>query len=60
MGEPTWSHVQYPAIDYQDIVYYSAPKKKQDKKASLDEVDPAILDTFDKLGIPPLRTKTVE
>ena len=52
MTEPTWPHVEYPAIDYQDIVYYSAPKKKQDKKASLDEVDPAILDTFDKLGIP--------
>lgn len=52
MSEPKWSHVDYPAIDYQDIVYYSAPKKKQDKKASLDEVDPAILETFDKLGIP--------
>ena len=52
MSEPKWSHVNYPAIDYQNIVYYSAPKKKQDKKASLDEVDPAILDTFDKLGIP--------
>ncbi|MEL6495084.1 MAG: Fe-S cluster assembly protein SufB [Cyanobacteria bacterium J06623_7] len=52
MSEPEWSHVNYPAIDYQDIVYYSAPKKKQDKKASLDEVDPAILEAFDKLGIP--------
>ena len=52
MSEPKWSHVNYPAIDYQNIVYYSAPKKKQDKKASLDEVDPAILETFDKLGIP--------
>lgn len=52
MSEPTWSHVEYPAIDYQDIVYYSAPKKKQDKKASLDDVDPALLETFDKLGIP--------
>ena len=52
MSEPKWSHVDYPAIDYQNIVYYSAPKKKQDKKASLDEVDPAILETFDKLGIP--------
>jgi len=52
MSEPTWSHVEYPAINYQDIVYYSAPKKKQDKKASLDDVDPALLETFDKLGIP--------
>ena len=52
MTEPNWSHVQYRAIDYQDIVYYSAPKKKQEKKGSLDEVDPAILETFDKLGIP--------
>ncbi len=52
MSEPTWPHVEYPAIDYQNIVYYSAPKKKQDKKASLDDVDPALLETFDKLGIP--------
>ncbi|MEL6928428.1 MAG: Fe-S cluster assembly protein SufB [Cyanobacteria bacterium J06600_6] len=52
MTEPDWPHVHYPAIDYQDIVYYSAPKKKQEKKGSLDEVDPAILETFDKLGIP--------
>ncbi|MEM8722673.1 MAG: Fe-S cluster assembly protein SufB [Cyanobacteria bacterium P01_G01_bin.39] len=52
MSEPEWPHVEYPQIDYQDIVYYSAPKKKQDKKNSLDEVDPALLETFDKLGIP--------
>ena len=52
MSEPDWPHVHYPAIDYQDIVYYSAPKKKQEKKGSLEEVDPAILETFDKLGIP--------
>ena len=51
MSEPDWPHVNYPAIDYQDIVYYSAPKKKQEKKGSLDEVDPAILETFEKLGI---------
>ena len=51
MSEPDWPHVSYPAIDYQDIVYYSAPKKKQEKKGSLDEVDPAILETFEKLGI---------
>ena len=51
MKEPTWPHVNYPPIDYQDIVYYSAPKQ-QAKKASLDEVDPTLLETFDKLGIP--------
>jgi Fe-S cluster assembly protein SufB len=51
MTEPEWAHVHYPAIDYQNIVYYSAPKQ-QDKKKSLDEVDPALLDTFEKLGIP--------
>jgi Fe-S cluster assembly protein SufB len=51
MDEPQWAHVHYPAINYQDIVYYSAPKK-QEKKTSLDEVDPALLETFEKLGIP--------
>ena len=51
MTEPEWAHVGYPPIDYQDIVYYSAPKKK-DKVNSLDELDPALLETFDKLGIP--------
>jgi Fe-S cluster assembly protein SufB len=52
MSEPDWSHVEYPPINYQDIVYYSAPKKKQEKLGSLDDVDPALLETFDKLGIP--------
>ncbi|MDB9518974.1 Fe-S cluster assembly protein SufB [Roseofilum reptotaenium CS-1145] len=51
MKEPTWPHLQYPPIDYQNISYYSAPKQ-QDKKKSLDEVDPALLETFEKLGIP--------
>ncbi len=51
MTEPTWPHVHYPPIDYQKVVYYSAPKK-QDKLSSLDEVDPNLLDTFEKLGIP--------
>ena len=51
MAEPTWPQVHYPPIDYQDIVYYSAPKVEQ-KKQSLDEVDPTLLDTFEKLGIP--------
>ncbi len=51
MKEPKWAHVQYPAIDFQDIIYYSAPKKKP-KLNSLDEVDPELLKTFEKLGIP--------
>jgi Fe-S cluster assembly protein SufB len=50
MDEPHWAHVHYPAIDYQDIVYFTAPKQ-QEKKASLDEVDPTLLETFEKLGI---------
>jgi Fe-S cluster assembly protein SufB len=49
MTEPTWSTVSYPAIDYNDIIYYSAPKKKLD---SLDQVDPELLKTYEKLGIP--------
>ena len=51
MSEPDWPHVEYPAINYQNIVYYSAPKKKPEKLGSLDDVDPALLETFDKLGI---------
>jgi FeS assembly protein SufB len=51
MEEPEWSDNDYPAIDYQGYSYYSAPKQKE-KKASLDEVDPELLETFDKLGIP--------
>jgi Fe-S cluster assembly protein SufB len=51
MREPTWSRVTYPPIDYQGIYYYSAPKKKPGPK-SLDEVDPEILATYEKLGIP--------
>ncbi|MEN9231032.1 MAG: Fe-S cluster assembly protein SufB [Thermostichus sp. DG02_5_bins_236] len=51
MNEPTWPNVTYPPINYQDIVYYSAPKLKE-KKKSLDEVDPVLLETFEKLGIP--------
>jgi Fe-S cluster assembly protein SufB len=51
MTEPTWQNVHYPAIDYQDIIYYSAPKKRPALN-SLDEVDPEIRATFEKLGIP--------
>ncbi|HXH20280.1 MAG TPA: Fe-S cluster assembly protein SufB [Chitinophagales bacterium] len=50
MNEPTWANVKHPPIDYQDIVYYSAPKKKPQFK-SLDEIDPELRATFEKLGI---------
>jgi Fe-S cluster assembly protein SufB len=50
-GEPKWANVSYPPIDYQSIVYYSAPKRKE-TPGSLEEVDPKLLETFDKLGIP--------
>jgi Fe-S cluster assembly protein SufB len=52
MTEPTWANIHYPKIDYQKIVYYSAPKSKKDGPKSLDEVDPELLKTYDKLGIP--------
>ena len=52
MKEPTWPNVHYPAIDYQSIVYYSAPKAKSDGPKSLEEVDPKLLETYEKLGIP--------
>lgn len=51
LKEPQWAHVSYPAIDYQDMIYYSAPKKTA-KYNSIDEVDPELLETFEKLGIP--------
>ena len=51
MEEPKWAHVAFPQIDYQDAYYYSAPKPR-DKPSSLDEVDPELLDTYKKLGIP--------
>src|ERR1700746_2710784 len=51
MREPKWARVDYPAIDYQDMYYYSAPTKKPGPK-SLDEIDPEILKTYEKLGIP--------
>src|SRR5690606_13079260 len=52
MKEPTWPNVHYEPVDYQAISYYSAPKKKGDGPKSLDEVDPELLDTYKKLGIP--------
>jgi Fe-S cluster assembly protein SufB len=52
MRHPTWSNVHHAPIDYQSISYYSAPKSKKDGPKSLDEVDPKLLETYEKLGIP--------
>jgi len=52
MKEPRWSSVKYPPIDYQDIIYYSAPKSMKERPKSLDEVDPELLRTYEKLGVP--------
>ncbi len=52
MTEPRWANVHYPPIDYQSIAYYSAPKSDKDRPKSLDEVDPELLSTYAKLGIP--------
>ena len=49
MKEPTWGHLKLPPIDYQDIIYWAAPKKDEDRPT---EIDPALMETFDKLGIP--------
>ncbi len=52
MQEPEWAHVSYPEIDFSAVSYYSAPKSVSDKPKSLDEVDPEIIETYKKLGIP--------
>ncbi len=52
MKEPQWANVHHPPIDYQEIIYYSAPKSDKDGPKSLDEVDPKLLETYAKLGIP--------
>ncbi|MBW2719584.1 MAG: Fe-S cluster assembly protein SufB, partial [Deltaproteobacteria bacterium] len=52
MKEPTWAKVSYPKIDYQEMCYYAAPKTNEDAPKSLDEVDPELLATYEKLGIP--------
>ena len=52
MTEPTWQNVHYPAIDYQSIIYYAAPKSKKDGPQTLADVDPELLKTYEKLGIP--------
>jgi Fe-S cluster assembly protein SufB len=51
-SEPRWANLHYPPIDYQDISYYAAPKRESDRPKSLDEVDPELLRTYEKLGIP--------
>ncbi|TVQ70551.1 MAG: Fe-S cluster assembly protein SufB [Oceanospirillales bacterium] len=52
MEEPEWAHVHYPEIDFQSISYFSAPKSYEDRPKSLDEVDPDLIETYNKLGIP--------
>ncbi|RAU16703.1 Fe-S cluster assembly protein SufB [Nitrincola tibetensis] len=52
MEEPQWAHVKYPKIDFQSISYFSAPKSLADRPKSLDEVDPDLIETYNKLGIP--------
>ncbi|MDJ0760821.1 MAG: Fe-S cluster assembly protein SufB [Woeseiaceae bacterium] len=52
MREPNWAHVHYPPIDFDAISYFAAPKSDADRPKSLDEVDPKLLETYDKLGIP--------
>src|SRR3989440_6135402 len=59
MTEPTWARVNYPKIDYQDLYYYSAPKPKK-TVTSLDEIDPEILKTYEKLGIPLREVEVLE
>ena len=58
LEEPNWAHVNYQKIDFQAISYYAAPKQKK-KLGSLDEVDPELLKTFEKLGIPLHEQKTL-
>ena len=52
LEEPAWAKVEFPPIDYQAVSYYSAPKQKIEGPKSIDEVDPELLGTYEKLGIP--------
>ena len=52
MSEPQWAHVNHPPIDFNSVSYFSAPKSLEDRPQSLDEVDPELLRTYEKLGIP--------
>src|ERR1043166_2500527 len=56
-AEPKWANVHYPPIDYQNLIYYSAPKTKADGLKSLEEVDPKLLQTYEKLGNTPSEQK---
>ena len=60
LKEPNWQKPKYPKIDYQDLYYYSAPKSSTDKPKSLDEVDPKLLETYKKLGIPLTEQKRLD
>lgn len=57
MTEPKWANIHYPPIDYQDIIYYSEPKKSAAKLKNMDQVDPALRQTFERLGIPLMEQK---
>lgn len=59
LEEPTWASVKYPKIDFQEISYYSAPKKKTDGPKDLNELDPELIKTFEKLGIPLTEQKRI-
>jgi Fe-S cluster assembly protein SufB len=59
MIEPTWAHVQYPKIDFQDVCYYSAPKKNPNADKKIEELDPELLRTFERLGIPLAEQKRI-
>lgn len=59
MIEPTWAHVKYPKIDFQDVCYYSAPKKNPNADKKIDELDPELLRTFERLGIPLAEQKRI-
>ena len=52
LKEPEWAHLNYEKVDFNELTYYSAPKSQEDGPKSLDEIDPEILETFNKLGIP--------
>lgn len=58
LTEPTWAHVSYPPIDFQNLTYYSAPKEKKEK-SSMDEIDPELVKTFERLGIPLTEQKRI-
>ena len=57
MSEPHWANVHHPEIDYQEIIYYAEPKQAKEKPKSLDEIDPELRKTFEKLGIPLMEQK---